>query len=89
MKNKRFIKTSKSVDDFLEKLPPKQFKQIFSKVWSLRENTRPNDSSKLAGYENLYRTDSGEYRIVYFFDESIVTVEVIGKRNDGEVYKKI
>ena len=32
------------------------------------------------------RVDQGEYRIVYFFDEDTVTIVVVGKRNDDDVY---
>lgn len=86
---KRLINTSKSVDDFLKTLPPKQFKQIFTKIWDLRSNPRPHDSIKLIGFEDKYRTDIGEYRIIYNFDNTIISIQTIGKRNDGEVYKNI
>lgn len=80
----RLVNTSRSADDFLKSLPPKQFKQIFTKVWDLRSNPRPHDSIKLSGFENKYRTDIGEYRIIYTFDDTIVNIETIGKRNDGD-----
>lgn len=79
---------TKSVDDFLEKLPPKQFKQVFTKITSLRINSSPHDSEKLKGFQNQYRVDSGEYRIIYKFDNHVVYIMTVGKRNDGDVYKK-
>lgn len=85
----RLVNTSKSADDFLKLLPPKQFKQVFTKVWDLRSNPRPHDSIKLSGFDDKYRTDIGEYRIIYTFDDTIVNIEIIGKRNDGDVYKKM
>lgn len=89
MKNKkRLISTTKSADDFLSNLVPKHFKQVFVKLWSLKDNPLPNDSKKLSGFDK-YRVDSGEYRIIYTFDDHIVTIEVVGKRNDDEVYKKL
>jgi mRNA interferase RelE/StbE len=84
----RFINTSKAADNFLSTLPPKQFKQVFTKLWSLKDNCRPHDSIKLSGFDGMYRTDIGEYRIIYSFDEDVITIETIGKRNDGDVYKK-
>lgn len=83
------VNTSKSSDDFLKTLPPKQFKQVFTKVWDLRCNPRPHDSIKLIGFNDKYRTDIGEYRIIYSFDDTIVNVETIGKRNDGDAYKHL
>lgn len=85
----RLISTSKSADDFLKRLPPKQFKQVFTKLWNLRKDSRPHDSIKLIGFHDKYRTDVGEYRIVYTFNDTLIYVEAVGKRNDGEVYKKI
>ncbi len=82
------VNFSKSADNFIEKLPAKQFKQIITKVLDLRNNPRPHDSIKLTGYEK-FRTDIGEYRIIYTFDTSIVNIELIGKRNDDEIYKKL
>ncbi len=84
----RFLNAAKSADDFLETLPPKQYKQVVTKVWELRHNPRPHDSIKLTGLHNKYRTDIGEYRIIYTFNDSTVDIEAIGKRNDGEVYRK-
>ncbi len=86
--NQRLINTSRSADDFLKNLPPKQFKQVFTKVWDLRINPRPHDSIKLNGFADKFRTDIGEYRIIYSFNETIIHVEIIGKRNDGDAYKK-
>lgn len=85
----RLINTSKSADNFIKLLPPKQFKQVFTKVWDLRGNPRPHDSIKLSGFDHKYRADVGEYRVIYTFDDAIVNIETIGKRNDGDVYKRI
>jgi mRNA interferase RelE/StbE len=88
MKQKQ-LDITKQVDDFLDKLPPKQFKQIYSKIMSLRGNCIPHDSIKLRGSLDQYRVDIGEYRIIYRFDERVVYIQVVGKRNDDDVYKKI
>ncbi|OAI48685.1 hypothetical protein AYO45_04575 [Gammaproteobacteria bacterium SCGC AG-212-F23] len=84
----RLLDITKQVDDFLEKLPPKQFKQVYSTIMDLRRNVMPHDAIKLHGSDNQYRVDIGEYRVIYTFDHKIVYVQAVGKRNDGEVYKK-
>jgi mRNA interferase RelE/StbE len=71
---------------FLERLPPKQFRQIVSKVFSLMDNAEPHDSKALAGFP-YRRADIGEYRIVYRFDREFLYVALIGKRNDSEIYR--
>ena len=84
----RLLDITKKVDDFLEKLPPKQFKQVYSTIIGLRKNATPHDSIKLHGTKDQHRVDIGEYRVIYRFDEQIVYIQVVGKRNDGDVYKK-
>lgn len=85
MRNLHFYKKAQK---FLQTLPPKQRKQVFEKIVSLQSDVRPNDIKKLHG-NDFYRVDSGEYRIVYDWDEALVYIRVVGKRSDGEVYRKI
>ena len=73
---------------FLDTLASKQFKQIVNKIFSLMENIETGDAKKLKGY-NYYRVDAGEYRIIYYYDIDILYIVLIGKRNDGEIYKKL
>ncbi len=84
----RQIKLHKQARKFVGGLPPKQQRQIAIALISLQKNTQPQDSKKLQGYE-YYRVDCGEYRIIYNWDDTIVSVYVIGKRNDGDVYRKL
>lgn len=80
---------TKDVFKYLQSLPAKQFKQVTTKMLELAVNTTPADYSKLKGYDDLYRVDIGEYRIVYRFDKTTVSIVVIGARNDDEAYKKL
>ena len=86
------IDVSKKSKKFLLSIPPKHSFQIDKKLFSLREDPFPSDSKKLSGYADYYRVDSGEYRIIYHLNSdgvvSILYIDLIGKRNDGEVYKK-
>jgi mRNA interferase RelE/StbE len=84
----RQIKLHKQATKFILTLPPKQQRQIASALISLQQNIQPQDAKKLHGYE-YYRIDSGEYRIIYDWDDSAVRVYIIGKRNDGDVYRKL
>lgn len=74
---------------FIIFLPPKHKRQIKDRILSLQNNPIPNDSKKLLGYEDYVRVDSGEYRIIYRYEveKDLITVVLIGKRNDGEIYK--
>lgn len=75
---------------FLKKLPPKQGRQIGLKIAELRRDPEPYDSQELKGkLANYRRADIGEYRIIYFIDENVLHIPLIGKRNDAAVYKQM
>jgi mRNA interferase RelE/StbE len=83
------LSLSKVTLKFLEDLPPKQFRQIINKVFALLSDPSPHDSKKLIGFDDYLRVDSGEYRIIYWTAKDTVTIDLIGKRNDDEVYKQL
>jgi mRNA interferase RelE/StbE len=82
------IRLHKQAAKFIGTLPPKQQRQIATALISLQQDPRPQDSKKLQGCD-YYRVDCGEYRIIYNYDETTVSVYVIGKRNDEDVYRKL
>ena len=75
-------------DKFLKRLPKKQKKQIVQKVLSLTIHPTPNDSKILKGFPGYLRVDVGEYRVIYRFSQVLLTIVIVGKRNDDEVYRK-
>lgn len=85
------IEISKAAAKFLKKLPPKHGRQVGTKIQELRANPQPHDSQSLRGYDHYRRADIGEYRIIYYVssDGSTLMVDLVGKRNDDEVYKKL
>lgn len=74
---------------FIEKLPPKHKRQIKDYILDLQQNPLPQDVRPLTGFFPYMRADVGEYRIIYKYEEeqNLVTVVLVGKRNDGEVYR--
>jgi mRNA interferase RelE/StbE len=83
------IQITKQSYKFLKRLPPKQALQLKTKLQSLQVTPFPQDSKVLAGYPNYHRVSVGEYRIVYRVENDILLISLIGKRNDGEVYKRL
>lgn len=74
---------------FILSLPPKHKRQIKDRILLLGENPQPQDAKILLGYENYSRVDIGEYRIIYRYEKEKgkVTIVLIGKRNDNEIYR--
>lgn len=79
---------TKEAAKFLESLDAKQFRQVVRKILSLLNDPLPPDSIQLTGYP-YRRADVGEYRIIYRIEERTLKVAVIGKRNDGDVYRRV
>jgi mRNA interferase RelE/StbE len=71
----------------MEPLPGKHLRQIVMKIFSLQDNPRPPDCKKVG---KGYRVDSGEYRIFYVIDDAkqLITIWIVGKRNDDEIYRE-
>ena len=79
---------TKSVDRFLNKLKPKQFRQILQTILKLRLDPNSHDSKQLIGSPEYRRVDIGEFRIIYRVEADVIKIAVVGKRNDNEVYRK-
>lgn len=87
------VQLSRDAHKFLLKLTLiKHVLQIKEKIMQLRADPYPLDSKALQGnLKGKYRADAGEYRIIYTVntDDRVLLIAYIGKRNDGEVYRKI
>jgi mRNA interferase RelE/StbE len=83
------LKITRQALKAFDNLDAKQYRQVVSSVLALLKNPEPHDSQPLRGAaRGERRLDVGEYRIVYCVDSETVEVLVVGKRNDGEVYKQ-
>jgi mRNA interferase RelE/StbE len=88
------LRVLKPAQKFLKQLSGKHLRQMMQALEALEIDPYPIDSKALKGtpyqQHGLRRKDVGEYRIVYTVKEEqivIVTVVLIGKRNDDEVYR--
>ncbi|MSP12186.1 MAG: type II toxin-antitoxin system RelE/ParE family toxin [Chloroflexi bacterium] len=74
--------------DDVKRYPAKIARQILIKILALASNPYPSDGKKI---REGCQVDSGEYRIYYHVDEEthFVTVLLVGKRNDDEVYQRL
>lgn len=79
---------SKDAEKVWKSLDAKQYKQVGTAIMDLLSNSRPHDSTALKNARaGERRVDVGEYRIIYTDAADEVSVLVLGKRNDAEVYK--
>jgi mRNA-degrading endonuclease RelE of RelBE toxin-antitoxin system len=82
------LRVEKRVLADLRLLPPKIYRQITNKMFQLQFNPRPTDSKKIG---SGLRVDCGEYRLYYevYDGERLISVELFGKRNDDEIYRRL
>jgi len=76
------------VKKFIAKLPTKTKKQVSKALLNLTLNPLPHNAKQLIGYNPYLRLAVGEYRVIYKFDKTNIHIIIIGKRNDGDVYKR-
>jgi mRNA interferase RelE/StbE len=72
----------------VKRYPAKVYRQITQRILELPLDPRPPDSEQVG---TGYRVDVGEYRIYYEISEreQLITVWVVGRRNDDEIYKRL
>ena len=83
------IEIAKRAAKLLARLLPKHARQLAIKIQDLRMNPAPHDSKLLKGHAPYRRADMGEYRIIYFVQGDILKIDLVGKRNDDEIYKQL
>ena len=81
---------TRDAEKAMNKMPDKQFCQIYDAIEALRVDPEPWDSKELVSNVSpkRRRKDTGEYRIVYWYDNEVLYIDVVGRRNDDDVYKK-
>ncbi len=79
----RQIDLTKSAEKSLRRLAQSDqriAKAIKAKLLNLLHEPRPLDSLKIAGYPEYLRIRSGKYRIIYRYDDELLYVVLIAKR---------
>ena len=81
---------TRDAEKAMDKMPDKHFCQVYEAIEALRVDPEPGDSKELVSNvtPKRRRKDVGEYQVIYWHDAEVLYIDVVGKRNDGEVYKK-
>ena len=80
------IEIKKSVYKEIENLPKRDLQAVLEKIHSLGENPRQQGCEKLSGQEK-YRVRSGNYRILYSIEDTILVVCVVKVAHRKDVYR--
>jgi mRNA interferase RelE/StbE len=71
----------------LDSLDDSVFRRIDRKILALAENPRPTGCKKLRGYRDQWRIRVGDWRVVYFIDDSAKLVTIGRVAHRREVYE--
>lgn len=80
---------SREAARFLETLPAKHAGQIVRKIEALALDPALPGQALVQGTTDLRRLRAGEYRVIYRLEDDTLFIELIDKRNDGAVYKRL
>ncbi len=78
-----------SVEKDLRPLPKSMVARIMKRIEALSDDPFPDQATKLAGTEQLYRVRVGNYRVVYGVDKAARQVIVHYIRHRREVYRRV
>ncbi|OGG45836.1 MAG: addiction module toxin RelE [Candidatus Handelsmanbacteria bacterium RIFCSPLOWO2_12_FULL_64_10] len=81
------LKILPSAQRELAALPTKIQRQVDKRIRALATNPRPHGSIKLSGEKDLYRIQSGDYRIIYEIRDDVLLVTVVRVRHRKDVYR--
>lgn len=85
----RKIDTSREALKFIQNLSPKHERQVAMRIFELGEHPDAPDTKVLVGYAPLRRASIGEYRIIYSVHTTEIKIILVGKRNDGAIYREL
>lgn len=77
---------SKSAQKELRQLQKTHLTRALEAIKALSDTPRPPGCKKLVASKNTYRIRTGDYRILYFIEDTIRIVEVSGVKHRREAY---
>lgn len=80
----------KEANQFINSCNDKLKDTLFKKCLLLKSEPRPRKVKKIVGMHNLYRIRSGNYRLIYFVDDSRKEVKITHiRKRDNNTYKRL
>lgn len=83
------VELTEEAAEQIASLPRKSAMQIVRRIEGLAANPRPAGARRLVEHGHLYRVRSGDYRILYQIEDSILRVLVVKVGNRRDVYRSV
>lgn len=87
MINRYNIELAPTASRQLRRFSPQVQRQLQREIDALKLDPRPSGVVKLSGSNDLYRVRSGDYRIIYRIEDTVLQVLIIKIGHRSEVYK--
>jgi len=71
------------------RLPKPLLTRLLAEIDTLSTNPRPSGSLKLAGFDDLWRIRSGDWRIVYAIQDEQLLIVVVEVEPRGSAYRHL
>jgi mRNA interferase RelE/StbE len=81
------IDIKQSAQKELDALDDALFNRIDRKILALADNPRPAGCKKLKGYNNQWRVRVGDWRVLYFIDDTAKLVSVTRIAHRRQLYE--
>lgn len=81
------IKLKKSAQKDLDKINEPYYSKIIFSIKTLSQNPRNINVKKLVTKENEYRLKVGDYRVLFFIEESVKEIKISRVLHRHEAYK--
>jgi mRNA interferase RelE/StbE len=78
---------AKSAQKDIRSLQKPDLKRVVNAIGLLAIEPRPSGCKKLVAFKNSYRIRIGNYRVLYFIEDSIRIVEISGVKHRREAYE--
>lgn len=81
------VEFRRSAEKDLRRLEPAIQRRVLRAAETLANNPRPFGCRKLHGSENAFRIRTGDYRVIYTVDDTVLIVAIERVRHRREVYR--
>jgi mRNA interferase RelE/StbE len=83
------IETRRQAKRVLRRLPKQILKRIEATISALAYDPLPPGSRKLVGYDNLYRIQVGDWRIIYTRQDEVMVILIVEISPRGDAYRNL
>ncbi len=83
------VEVKRSAAKALKKIPKADRKRIIDKIDGLIDNPPNPDTTKMKGNNPFHKVRTGDYRIIYEIQESILVILIVNVGHRKDIYRNL